>query len=113
MKNTENQETVPLRRNIGLFFAGGTVFATVNKDGFREGKQARELVEFVQSEFPGMQLPLSQPSEVPFLGLSENIEFVVLGDIEQAISNLIARPDVGSVVGTHGTDTLEQTGTHL
>ncbi|MBI4130240.1 asparaginase, partial [Candidatus Roizmanbacteria bacterium] len=26
---------------------------------------------------------------------------------------LIARPDVGSVVGTHGTDTLEQTGTHL
>lgn len=113
MVRSEMKEKAPRRTDVGLVFAGGTIFATVDRQGFRTGGHARELVDFIHRDFPDIRIPLSQPSEIAFTGLSENVEFLVLDDITQAVMRLAERPTVRSIVVTHGTDTLEQTGSHL
>lgn len=98
---------------VGLVFAGGTIFATVNAEGFRNAEVSTDLVDFVNQEFPDLRVRISQPGAVGYTGLSENIDLSTLERIKQSVIELLRRSSVRSVAMTHGSDFPEVTGSHL
>lgn len=106
-------QTVEAPNEVGLEFGGGTIFATVNAEGFRNAETSTDLVDFVNRECPDLGVRISQPAAVGYAGLSENIDLATLGRIKRAAIGLLRRPSVRSVAMSHGSDFPEVTGSHL
>ncbi len=94
---------------VVILGTGGTIAGTASTPGDNVGYQAAQLgVAQLVAAVPlldGLVLEAEQVSQVD----SKDMTFAIWLALAQRVQHHLARPDIGGVVITHGTDTLEET----
>jgi L-asparaginase/Glu-tRNA(Gln) amidotransferase subunit D len=103
----------PPKPTIDVVYAGGTISSLATPEGYREGGHVTDLLGPLEQHKPGFQdtLTIGQTA-VAYSGLSENIDEQELRNIEHVVTEALGHGPY-SVVLTHGTDSMEQTGRSL
>ena len=95
---------------IVILGTGGTIAGTAADPGDNVGYKAAQLsVEQLVASLPGLadrRLETEQVAQID----SKNMDFATWQKLAERLAQHLARPEVGGIVITHGTDTLEETG---
>ena len=94
---------------IVILGAGGTIAGTAKTASDGVGYTAAQLrVEDLLSAVPALSARRLEAHQVAQLD-SKDMDFGTWQRLAQAVQSHLARPEVGGIVITHGTDTLEET----
>ncbi len=94
---------------IVILGTGGTIAGTAADPGDNVGYKAAQLsVEQLIASLPGLagrRLEAEQVAQID----SKDMDFATWQKLAERLAQHLARPEVGGIVITHGTDTLEET----
>ncbi|MFG6487642.1 asparaginase [Roseateles sp. BYS78W] len=94
---------------IVILGTGGTIAGTAKTASDGVGYTAAQLrVEDLLAAVPALQARRLEAHQVAQLD-SKDMDFATWQRLAQAVQAQLARPEVGGIVVTHGTDTLEET----
>ena len=108
----EKKEVFITRNHVGFIGYGGTILCRTDQDGLRipwDPTAPEDLDNLVEAEFPDVNIALSKPAIVGYSGFSENINHVRQMGFVRLVEELLERPEVGSIIALHGSDTLLDT----
>ncbi len=107
------QEQAPVKPNVVILATGGTIAGAQPKPGEAGYKAGAFSVDALIQAVPGMKdLANVTGEQIASIG-SQDMNDEVWIRLARRVNELQARPDVAGIVITHGTDTLEETGSFL